>query len=96
MIFDKYVFRPGCCEHTATDKDVVITGPCYYCKSPQTVQVAISDLARFRDGVYAQNCFSYLSPADREFLISGICGKCWDDMFSTEDVNHGDDATTPE
>lgn len=95
MLIDKYVFR-GKCLITDVHDDVTITGPCYYCQTPQTIGVKRADLNRFRDGEFAQHCFSYLSPDAREFLISGICGKCWDEMFSAEDVDHGDDATTPE
>jgi hypothetical protein len=45
------------------------------------VQVKIADLARFRNGAFAKDCFPHLTPAEREFLISGICGECWDAMF---------------
>jgi hypothetical protein len=84
MLFDKYVFR-GDCATVENHGETTITGPCYYCKAPQTVIAKKTDLDRFRDGVFAQDCFSYLSAEEREFLISGICGKCWDELFSTED-----------
>jgi hypothetical protein len=82
FLIEKYAFRDGCCTFTQADDTYTdVTGPCYQCGKPQTVQVKIADLARFRDGDFAQNCFPHLPPAEREFLISGICGECWDKMF---------------
>lgn len=82
FLIEKYAFRPGVCEVTQADDTYVdVTGPCYACTEPQTVQVKIADLARFRNGGFAQDCFPHLPAAEREFLISGICGKCWDEMF---------------
>jgi hypothetical protein len=82
FLIEKYAFRPGCCSvKQADDTYVGIVGPCYECGTSQTVQVKIADLARFRNGGFAQDCFPHLPAAEREFLISGICGACWDKMF---------------
>ena len=79
---EKYVFRPGCCSVAhADDTYVNVTGPCISCSQPQTVQVKIAELARYRNGGYVQDCFPHLGADEREFLVSGICGKCWDSMF---------------
>jgi len=90
FLIEKYAFRDDCCQRTwgnADGKNQTITfrGPCYSCKEPQVVHTIASDAIKFRDGGFAQDCFPYLPAAEREFLISGICGKCWDEMFGGEE-----------
>jgi hypothetical protein len=82
-LIEKYAFR-GDCEFERDGDRTTVTGPCYGCKETQTVRVGTKDLSDFRAGKFAQDCFSYLSPAEREFLISGICDRCWDEMFPPE------------
>jgi hypothetical protein len=36
------------------------------------------------DGVNVQIAFPYLSAGEREMLVSGICGKCWDGFLGGE------------
>lgn len=61
-----------------------VTRRCPICKQPQTVNFeSAADLERFvRDG-YTQ--FKYMSPDDREALISGLCPRCWDNLMPKED-----------
>jgi hypothetical protein len=86
FLIDKYAFRDGCCRldvaSVSPEFQVAVRGPCYSCGKAQEVIVADADLRKFRAGEYAQNCFPYLSAAAREFLISGICEKCWEEMFA--------------
>jgi hypothetical protein len=51
----------------------------------QTISALPADLQKFSEGKHAQSAFPYLSAAEREFLISGICPNCWDLMFSAEE-----------
>jgi hypothetical protein len=92
-LITKYAFG-GACKATELGDDLVISGPCYDCKRPQTVTVRKDALEKFRAGAHAQNCFSKLSAEEREFLISGICGECWDLMFSEDedDTNDGENS----
>lgn len=83
-LMTKYAFR-GSCELIEIDNEVTVSGPCHFCRTPQRVTVKKADLEKFRAGNYAQDCFQGLSPGQREFLISGICDKCWDDMFPEEE-----------
>lgn len=83
-LIEKYAFR-GACKTACTNGETVVSGPCYSCQVPQSVTVQTADLAKFRAGNYAQDCFPYLNAAQREFLISGICSKCWDEMFAEDD-----------
>lgn len=86
FLADKYVFRDNCCSvqytHLGGTELATVSGPCYSCGQNQEVIVPADALRRFKAGELAQNCFP-LTPSDqREFLISGICSKCWDEMFA--------------
>jgi hypothetical protein len=87
-LIERYAFRPGCCETTFTgegdDRIAFISGPCYSCARPQEVRVKAAELENYKAGGYAQDCFSSLSAGQREFLISGICDDCWDELFPEE------------
>lgn len=55
---------------------------CFHCKQMVTLPISNSDLTKFRkSGKLIQNFFPKLTPGEREILISGICGKCFDKMF---------------
>jgi hypothetical protein len=91
FLIEKYAFRQGCCVAVAAPDDkVIVRGPCYSCKKPQEVIVNGADLIRFRDNEFAQDCFPYLSADKREFMISGICNACWNEMFEEEDEDDED------
>lgn len=83
-LITKYAFR-GNCTTAVNDGDVKIEGPCYSCSKPVAVTVKADDYSQFEGGAFAQDCFRYLSAEQREFLISGICGTCWDSMFPPEE-----------
>ena len=34
---------------------------------------------------YVQDIFPYLTPAERELIISQTCDKCWKEMFSFDE-----------
>lgn len=94
-LITKYVFRGDCTTAITTDngKSVMqISGPCFSCQQPLSVQVAPADYARFERGEFASECFPYLKADEREFLISGICDRCWDEMFGKEEEDGGDDS----
>lgn len=85
-VIEKYAFRDGCCTLNVASLDpefkVAVRGPCYECGKPREVVVSDAALRKFRAGSFAQDCFPELSAEQREFLISGICGDCWEEMFS--------------
>ena len=62
----------------------IFSGRCN-CGEQQEITVNGPDLFKFRQGALIQEAFPYLSADAREFLISGVCGKCWDKMFPEED-----------
>jgi len=91
-LIGKYAFRPGCC--TVSDHDdenVEVKGPCYSCGQPLFVIVKKADFERFRKGNFASECFPYLNAGQREFLISGICDTCWDEMFGEDEDDEDED-----
>lgn len=53
---------------------------CPFCGKRQYVTVEQEDYNRYVDGELAQNAFPYLTPAEREIIISGICDECWNKM----------------
>lgn len=60
---------------------------CLECGEPVTMEVNESDLDRWLSGnALVQDAFPYLSADDREILISGICGKCFDKMFPDDTI----------
>lgn len=54
---------------------------CPFCGKRQYVTVEQEDYDRYVNGELAQKAFPYLTPAEREIIISGICEECWDNMF---------------
>ncbi len=57
-----------------------IVKSCRFCKGEHEVNVWINDLERIEQGEHIQDVMPYLSADDRELLISGVCGKCFDEM----------------
>jgi hypothetical protein len=84
-LITKYVFRGDCTITDIIGDKAVIEGPCVM--SGRTVKVVVksADLARYKAGEFVQDCFPYLNAAEREFLISGISGEAWTEMFPAED-----------
>jgi hypothetical protein len=88
-LIKKYAFRDGCCSLTwgavGERQTLRVTGPCIYCGTEQSIRLDAEAAIKFREGGFAQDCFPTLSADQREFLISGICGKCWNEMFPDEE-----------
>lgn len=53
---------------------------CLDCGKDTTIHLTYESWRRWKDGALAQDCFDYLTPAQREILISGMCSVCWNDM----------------
>ena len=58
---------------------------CNQCSEVHVIEVDFQDWSDWRRGKLAQDAFPYLSADERELLISGICGKCFDKMFPPDD-----------
>lgn len=65
---------------------VSVNGVCPKCLKDWTVVVDFKNYAAFKKGnLLAQEAFPELSASERELLITGICEKCWNDIFPPED-----------
>lgn len=70
---------------------------CRVCRKTHSLMVGIDDYFMFDmpNRPHIQDIFPYLTPAERELLISGVCGECWEKMFShlddEEDEDYNDD-----
>jgi hypothetical protein len=58
---------------------------CPECRDINFVRVEKGDYFDWKRGKYAQNAFPYLNAAQREMLMTGICGACWDLIFGDFD-----------
>lgn len=58
---------------------------CQVCGGYSSVLVDEADLSAWQEGMHAQDAFPYLSPVQRELMISQTCGACWDVLFPDED-----------
>lgn len=64
--------------------DTNVTTFCVNCDKEYVLNVNSEDLEKWETtNIFVQDAFSYLTPAERELLISGICGTCFDKMFSS-------------
>ena len=59
----------------------MIQATCRKCKVSAEMPVNRQDVADWREGKYIQDAMPYLSADEREILVSGICGDCFDKMF---------------
>lgn len=67
-----------------------IVKTCMICNREASVSVDSASLYLYNQGEYVHNAFPDLSPADREIIISGTHGECWDSMFLALMMNAGD------
>lgn len=58
---------------------------CRKCKTVVEVPIKDRDLQRWRAGGLIQHVAPYLSVDHREILISGYCGKCFDQIAKPPD-----------
>ena len=65
----------------ALHRNDMIQAVCLHCKKSSELAVNKQDIIDWTGGKYIQDALPYLSSDDRELLISGTCGKCWEDMF---------------
>lgn len=66
-------------DHCIINVEVTLT--CRRCECRKAIVTTANDIFAWRDGCSAQEVFSYLTVADREFLISKICGDCFEELF---------------
>ena len=68
-----------------TNRNLTITTTCPFCGKENYVEVDFDDFMNWTENnVLIQDAFPYLSADERELIKTGICSKCWDDMFGNE------------
>ena len=66
----------------------VVAVPCVKCNELNEIQADLEGFVSWQKGELIHNALPELDADQRELLISGICPKCWDAMFpSDEDQN---------
>jgi len=54
---------------------------CIFCGKTVNLELYPSDVAKYESGEgLIQNIFPYLTPGEREILISGMCEECFDKL----------------
>ncbi|MBR5199692.1 MAG: hypothetical protein IKW20_07695 [Bacteroidales bacterium] len=66
------------------ERNYEIRVTCNHCKREFVLMVRVEDYFLFDmpNRPHIQDIFPYLTPAERELLISHTCQECWDKMFS--------------
>lgn len=67
------------------DDAIILDVQCRMCGTWHSLTVSESDYYAWLDGEYVQNAFPYLSPNERELLISHTCANCWASLFPPEE-----------
>ena len=63
----------------------VVAVPCRSCKEVTDLTVNIEGFIAWQGGELIQNALPELDADQRELLISGICPKCWEQMFPSDE-----------
>lgn len=67
-------------------KSYSLIGKCNTCQCFQKITVSAEDWANYNfRGMCIQDAFPNVNAGDREWLISGICGTCFDKLFGKEE-----------
>ena len=56
--------------------------PCPGCNIRHRVAVEEADFYDWQNGKLIEDAFPYLTPEQRELLITGYDKKCWDELFT--------------
>ena len=64
--------------------DDTLRATCRLCGDTHVLKVNDDDVFRWQTGTLIQDAMPYLSADEREILISGTCGKCFDKMFGED------------
>lgn len=68
-----------------TKRQTKFTKYCRLCNEEHEIFVDTNDFIDWQEGKYVQQVWPNLTADDREVMISGTCGPCFDKMFGDED-----------
>ena len=63
-----------------------LTKTCNMCHTQHEIWVEDDDYKAWENGKMCQDAFPYLDAGQREILISGTCGRCFDLLFEADYV----------
>lgn len=66
-------------------KSITLEIQCPFCENIHSVNILEEDYFQWIGGGLAQDCFPYLSPTEREQLISHLCPNCQKSIFREEE-----------
>lgn len=58
---------------------------CKFCNKEIVITVDEEDIKKYENGALIQDAFPYLTPDEREIMISGMCGDCWQKYMESFD-----------
>ena len=64
------------------EKDTIIEGKCIVSQETVVIKANLKDIKSWINGKLIQEAMPYLTPGEREFLISGFSEKSFDKLFS--------------
>ena len=63
----------------------VVAVPCVKCNELNEIHADLEGFISWQQGELIQNALPELDADQRELLISGICPKCFDEMFPSDE-----------
>jgi hypothetical protein len=78
-------YADAACRFTEDSNNYIVVGECLSCKKSVMVHIPKPHLYKYRQGAHIQDAMPTLTPGDREFLISGVCEPCFDEMWVEDD-----------
>ena len=66
---------------------IQITKTCNLCQQKTGLWVQPKDYAAWQGGAHIQDVMPYLPADQRELLISGTCGTCFDKLFPEDEYD---------
>lgn len=58
---------------------------CKFCNKEVLITVNEEDIKKYENGALIQHAFPYLAPDEREIMLSGMCGDCWQKYMKSFD-----------
>lgn len=58
---------------------------CVLCHKEVEIPAKPGDVKKWQRGELIQHAMPYLTPGQREMLISGVCEECFNNMFGEDD-----------
>jgi hypothetical protein len=64
---------------------MAIARTCVVCGKPRPIHCTEEQFQDWKNGALAQQAMPDVPAAERELLLSGICGECWKETFRDEE-----------